>query len=288
VLTIQGATMPVTPINHFAVSDTIDLASVAYTGSGTADFSSATDVLTVTEGGSAFQLTLGGNTGDTFTLAADNGSGTFVTISSLVTTGGVPCFAAGTMILTDGGEIVVEALAIGDRVITEDGAAEPILWIGRRAVACDRHAAPGSVWPVRIAAHAFGPGAPHRDLLLSPDHAILAEGVLIPVKHLINGTTIRQLRLSRVTYFHVQLSRHAAIRANGLAAETYLDTGDRASFANGPGPVALHPAFGAERGDITLVMDALGYAPFRVTGPEVEAVRTRLALTVPQDLRKIE
>jgi hypothetical protein len=34
-------------------------------------------------------------------------------------------------------------------------------------------------------------------------------------------------------------------------------------------------------------MDALGYAPFRVTGPEVEAVRARLAATSQQHLRKV-
>jgi biotin carboxylase len=131
--------------------------------------------------------------------------------------------------------------------------------------------------PVRIAAHAFGPGAPHRDLLLSPDHAILAEGVLIPVKHLIDGAAIRQVHAARITYFHIQLAEHSVILANGLPAETYLDTGDRRGFANGPGPIALHPAFGSERGDTGMIMEALGYAPFRVAGPEVEAVRARLA-----------
>ncbi len=277
VLTIQGATMPGTTISSFAVSDTIDLAGVGYTGSGTAAFNPATDVLTVTEGGSSYQLTLADPASDSFALSPDSGSSTFVTISSLVVTGGVPCFAAGTLILTDRGEIVVENLTIGDAVITDGGGAEPIQWIGHRRIACDRHAEPGRVWPVRVEAHAFGPGMPHRDLLLSPDHAILAEGVLIPVKHLINGTTIQQVRRAEVTYFHIQLARHTAILANGLPTETYLDTGDIASFANAPGLVALHPAFGSERSDISLVMDALGYAPFRVTGAEVAAVRTRLA-----------
>jgi autotransporter passenger strand-loop-strand repeat protein len=276
-LIINGTTMPLTTISGFAVSDTIDLAGIAYSDSGTAAFNSSTDILTVTEGGSSYQLTLAGAASDSFDISQDSGSGSFVTISSVINTGGIPCFAAGTLILTDRGEIAIEALAIGDRVITDDGAAEPIQWIGHRHIACNRHAAPGTVWPVRVEAHAFGPAAPHRALLLSPDHAILAAGVLIPVKHLINGTTIHQLRRSEVTYFHIQLARHTAILANGLPAETYLDTGDRGSFANAPGPIALHPAFGSERGDVSLIMDALGYAPFRVTGSEIEAVRARLA-----------
>jgi hypothetical protein len=244
--------MPTTPISGFAVSDSVDLASLVYTGSGTTAFDASTGVLTVTEGGSSYDLTLAGDYSSyTFALGPDSGSGTLVTL--------VPCFAAGTLIRTDAGERTVETLAPGDRVMTHDGDAAPILWIGHRAIDCARHAEPEKVRPVRIAAHAFGAGVPYRDLLLSPDHAILAESVLIPVRQLINGRTIRQLRVPRVAYFHIQLGHHTALWANGLPAESYLDTGDSGSFANGPGPVALHPAFGAERADIALVMEALGY-----------------------------
>ena len=45
------------------------------------------------------------------------------------------CYVRGTMIATSGGEVAVEDLAIGDHVVTVDGAAEPILWIGRRSFA---------------------------------------------------------------------------------------------------------------------------------------------------------
>jgi hypothetical protein len=34
------------------------------------------------------------------------------------------------------------------------------------------------VLPVRIGSHAFGRGLPVRDLFLSPDHAVFAEGAL--------------------------------------------------------------------------------------------------------------
>lgn len=192
-----------------------------------------------------------------------------------------PCFAAGTAIETADGARPVESLAAGDLVRTISGTLRPIRWVGHRSVDCARHPEPAAVRPVSIAAHAFGPGMPARALDLSPDHAIYAEGVLVPVKHLINGTTICEQRVKQVTYHHIELDQHDVILAEGLPAETYLDTGDRASFANAEGAVALHPAWGSEARDISLIMDALGAAPLRVTGPEVERIRARLAKRAP-------
>lgn len=192
------------------------------------------------------------------------------------------CFAQGTRITTARGEVAVEDLVEGDVVVTLGGSAQPITWIGSRAVDCRRHNRPESIRPVRIRAHAFGPGQPSRDLRVSPDHAVFAEGVFIPVKYLINGTTIAQLKVASVTYFHIELQSHAAIYAEGLATESYLDTGDRASFANAPGAIALHPAFGQARTDVSLIWDALAYAPLRVTGAEVARVRAQVAAIAPK------
>jgi hypothetical protein len=186
-----------------------------------------------------------------------------------------PCFAAGTRIFTDRGAVAVEALMVGDGILTVDGTVEPVIWLGSRRVDCRRHARPREVLPVRIAAHAFGVNRPARDLFLSPDHAILWDGVLIPVKHLVDGEQIRQVWVPRVTYFHVELSRHSAIFAEGLPAESYLDTGDRRSFTQGSAFEDLHPAWEEERGDRFLLFDALGYAPLRVCGPEVVGAQRR-------------
>jgi len=47
-----------------------------------------------------------------------------------------------------------------------------------------------------------------------------------------------------VQYFHIELHRHDLLLADGLAAESYLDTGNRALFANATSPIVLHPVPG--------------------------------------------
>jgi hypothetical protein len=148
--------------------------------------------------------------------------------------------------MTARGEIAVEDLAIGDQATTVRGvagASRPVIWIGHRHVDCRRHPSPERVWPVRVRAGAFADRVPHRDLWLSPDHAVFTDGVLIPIRQLINGTTIAQMPREAVTYYHIELDRHDVLLAEGLAAESYLDTGNRATFSNGGGAINLHPTF---------------------------------------------
>jgi hypothetical protein len=205
---------------------------------------------------------LGTYASDAFAVAP--GSGDSVVSLNL------PCFAAGTRIATPRGQVAVEALSPGDEVTLASGATAPIVWIGRRRVDCRSHPKPAGVWPVRIGRDAFAPGVPHRDLFLSPDHAVFAENVLIPIKYLMNGDTIRQVARKSIEYFHVELSRHDVLLADGLPVESYLDTGDRGSFENGGRVVALFPAFSP------FAWDANGCAPLVVTGPPVAAVRRRI------------
>jgi hypothetical protein len=188
----------------------------------------------------------------------------------------VSCFAAGTRILTERGAVPVERLAVGDQAVTAAGARRAIIWIGSRRIDCRRHAQPDMVRPIRIAAEAFGPGQPARDLILSPDHAIFAEDVLIPVKHLVNGISIRQTDADVITYFHVELATHEILLAEALPVESYIDGGDRTAFGAG-GAVALHPVWGGSSFDRALLFDALGYAQLRVTGVAVDRVRSHLA-----------
>ena len=278
-LAVSSFAVP-TVVSGFGPTDTIDIGGLVVRNPTSITLDSATDVVTVSAAGQfPYTVPLAGDYASAvFGLVVSGqieGTGLTVETNSSVTNS-APCFARGTRIATEHGPVAVERLAIGDRVMTAERETEPVTWIGRRRIDCRRHPEPSRILPVLIAAHAFGRGAPSRDLLLSPDHAVFAEGVLIPVKHLIGGNAIRQIRLPAVTYFHIELHRHAVIFAEGLAVESYLDTGDRSAFDTADGPAILYPAFGSERGDITLVMDALGYAPLRIAGPEVEAVRAQL------------
>lgn len=181
----------------------------------------------------------------------------------------MPCFAAGTRIRTRRGEVAVEALAVGDEVALLRGGFAPVAWLGHREVDCTALRHPAEGWPLRVRAHAFGPGAPHRDLFLSPDHAVHANGVLIPVRHLENGTTIRREMRDAVTYWHVELARHDVLLAEGLGCESYLDTGNRHAF----GPRRRTDDAAAARN----VWATQACATLEIDGPVVAAVRTALA-----------
>jgi hypothetical protein len=129
-----------------------------------------------------------------------------------------------------------------------------VRWIGHRHVVCATHPRPHDVYPVQVQRGALGAGLPARDLFLSPDHAIRPPGgddLLIPVRYLVNGATIAQIPAPEVTYWHVELDAHDVLLAEGVPAESYLDTGNRDAFEDAaPGSVQeLHPAFAAKSWD---------------------------------------
>jgi hypothetical protein len=154
-----------------------------------------------------------------------------------------PCYVEGTRIATPLAEVPVEALRVGDHVVSALGGTVAVTWLGHRRVDCRHHPKPQGVWPVRVAAGAFGANQPRRDLWLSPDHAVFFGGVLIPIRYLVNGSTVVQERTDEITYWHVELPRHDILLAEGLPCESYLDTGNRGAFANGGTAMHLHPNF---------------------------------------------
>ena len=85
--------------------------------------------------------------------------------------------------------------------------------------------------PVRIAKHALGDNAPHADLLVTPGHALLIDGVLAPAGALINGTTITldpAEESDELEYFHIKVEGHDVIFAEGAPCETLLHIDEKA------------------------------------------------------------
>jgi hypothetical protein len=180
---------------------------------------------------------------------------------------GIPCFTTGTLIRTARGEVAVEDLAVGELAVTASGLARRITWIGHRRI--ERPSLEQQ--PVRVVAGAFGAGSPARDLRLSQGHAVCVEmmgEVLAPIGQLINGATIVREEVAEVTYWHVELESHDVLLAEGLPCESYLDTGNRASFGRAYGRIS---EIDAER------TAAASCRPFVDAGPIVEAIRQRLA-----------
>ena len=183
----------------------------------------------------------------------------------------IACFATGTLIRTNRGDVAVEDLGAEDRCLTRAGY-RPILWVGHRRLQCASHPRPWDVMPIRVRADAFSPGCPARDLLLSPDHAVFVQDVLIPVRYLVNDATIIQEHADEVTYWHVELDAHDVMTAEGLQVESYLDTGNRDAFENAT-VTALHPSFGI-RDQASWARHAC--APLVEAGDIVDAVRVQL------------
>ncbi|MCJ2084034.1 Hint domain-containing protein [Methylobacterium sp. J-090] len=186
------------------------------------------------------------------------------------------CFTTGTLIRTARGEVAVEDLCVGDVAVTASGAMRAVIWIGHRELRGAGQPLTHDQQPIRVRAGAFGPGLPARDLRLSSGHPVLVGadadsqgGALVPIMCLINGTTIIREPATSVTYWHVELDAHDILLAEGLAAESYLDGGDRPFFVEGSDHALHNPDF--------VVPGLSGRCrPVAVDGPLVEAERARL------------
>ena len=186
------------------------------------------------------------------------------------------CFVSGTRIKTAGGAVEVQHLAIGDLVITASGALRPVTWLGHRTIDCRSHPSAADIMPVRIAAHALGSNCPIRDLFVSPGHAICIDifgEVLIPAGALVNGSTIQQIEVASLTYWHVELDSHDILLAENLPCESYLEMGNRGFFREA---AIVDLAAGPDVGGKSLRTHADFCRPFHADGPVVEAARARL------------
>ncbi len=206
--------------------------------------------------------TLGGAANITLAVAGSYTTGNFTAVYASGETVLTACYAAGTEIETAQGPVAVEHLRAGMRLRTASGALRRLRWLGQRHHAAAEVAARDELRPVRIAAGSLGDGLPRRDLRLSPEHALLLDGVLVPAIQLLGVPGITQEAAGAVTYFHVELDTHDAILAEGAAAETYIDAHSGAVFDNAdtrPTPPVTIPC-----------------APRIVSGPVLGDIRRRL------------
>ncbi len=209
-----------------AGNDTID----GGTGNNTVIFSGNRADYTVSLNGSTY--TVSKNAGPDGTDTVTNVQN-FQFADGTFSADDVACFMPGTRIAVPGGEASVESLKVGDLVTTTNGHNMPVRWIGRQTVS-QRFVDPLRVLPIRIRAGALGENLPVRDLLISPDHAILINDMLVQAGGLVNGMSI--VRESNVpmtyTYYHVELDDHSLIIAEGVPAETFVDNINRLEFDN--------------------------------------------------------
>ena len=167
--------------------------------------------------------------------------------------GGKSCFLRGTHILTPQGEVKVEDLSVGCLVTTVDGTAKPIKWIGRWSYAgttVERW--PGELLPIKVARSALGPLVPHTDLFLSAFHSVYTDGLLVPVRNLVNGRNIvhcSSVDSHTIEYFHVELTSHDVIFSEGAPTETLLATGTTSfeDFDNLPDDMSVNPPRSADQ-----------------------------------------
>jgi hypothetical protein len=143
-----------------------------------------------------------------------------------------PCFTPGTMIATQRGEVAVERLDVGDRIITRDNGLQVIRWLGKRAVHTDFLPANAHLCPVRIARGALGNDLPEREMVVSPNHRILvsndktalhfdAAEVLVSAKHLTGLPGVERVKGITTHYLHLMFERHEVILSDGVWSESF-------------------------------------------------------------------
>lgn len=154
------------------------------------------------------------------------------------------CFANGTLIQCEAGPRRIEALTVGDRVMTQHNGLQTIRWIGQITFSGDQLRADPSKRPIRIAAGALGDGLPLRDLRLSRQHRVVVASSIV---HRMTGqpevlvaahrlTALPRISLvcpkKGVTYYHILLDQHDVVFANGMPAESlYLGAEARKSLS---------------------------------------------------------
>lgn len=145
----------------------------------------------------------------------------------------MPGFGPGTHVMTTDGELPVEWLATGDRVLTRDHGVQPVLWVGRIRVSPGDAALQPDLALVEIAEGALGDGGPTHTTWLAPAHRVLLSGAavelhlgvdeaLAPIAHLADEVRVRSAPMGASCLTQILLPVHDLVQANGLWAESLL------------------------------------------------------------------
>ena len=162
----------------------------------------------------------------------------------------IPCFTPGTLIATPRGEVAVENLRVGDRIITRDNGMQEIRWLGRRDLSWTDLAAARHLKPILIRQGSLGNDLPERDMLVSPNHRLLVASdrtalyfdeheVLVAAKHLASGKGIHSVDVAGAAYIHFMCDRHEVVLSNGAWSESFQ-----------PGDMTLKGMGNAQRSEI--------------------------------------
>jgi len=218
-------------------------------------------------------LPSGSNLNGSFVLP--NGSGaSFTDFDQFGSTGAPVCYTEGTLILTPSGEVPIETLAVGDLVMTAEGKAEPILWIGARVMEFYDHQSMHR--PVLIKRGALGAGRPTRDLAVSPQHCLLIDMPADPpvfgtkaafarAKFLTGLPGVRVMKgKKRARYVTFLLARHQLVQANGAWSESFY-----------PGHMGLKMLPAAKRREVENILSERRTSPDCGYGPRAARVLTR-------------
>lgn len=150
-----------------------------------------------------------------------------VTGAQLLNAAGVPCFTRGTLIRTMLGDVPVEALTVGDRVLTLDNGPQKIRWIGRRSLDEAALQANRDARPIYIPEGVCGNYAP---LFVSPQHGMLLDAdqtkgaeALVRARHMAEapGPVRVAWGKKQITYIHLMFDAHQIVFANGAASESF-------------------------------------------------------------------
>lgn len=144
----------------------------------------------------------------------------------------VPCFTPDTAIATPRGEVLVQDLKVGERVLTRDNGISHISWVGHKNVGIDDLQANASLRPVFIKAGALGNGLPERDMQVSPFHRVLVVSelaqlyfeqneVLVYAKDLTQLPGVDVGPAQNVSYIHFMCDNHEVVLSNGTWTETF-------------------------------------------------------------------